>query len=241
METEFTVGYVLSRTFNVFSRNFLFMLITAFVVLVPSFIMEWFPQYPAIMLMGQLVDSFFTLFMQGVVAFGVYQHLTGQRMDFSGSLAVALRRFFPLLLVTISVAVLTMVGMFLLIIPGIIISLMMWVAVPVTVVEGGGVGHALDRSKDLTYSYRLRILGVIVILSLLIGAVSLVLFGLMMVVESMGLMMGTLGNFLIMVPIQVLTVGLAMALNSVAVAVGYFVLRREVDGVATEDLAEVFA
>ena len=133
-----------------------------------------------------------------------------------------------------------MVGYLLLVIPGVIIALMMWVAVPVVIVERGGVGHALQRSKDLTTGFRLRIfmlnlvLGVIMILA--VG----VQFGMTAMLTGMGLVPGTLTMALVNFPISVILLGSILALSSVVVTVGYYTLRHEVEGVAPQDLAAVF-
>jgi hypothetical protein len=57
----------------------------------------------------------------------------------------------------------------LLIIPGIVVSLMMYVVVPVTIVEGLGVKAAMKRSRQLTHE-RKGDLFLIVILGMAIGA-----------------------------------------------------------------------
>ncbi len=240
MDNEFTIGQILGKSFNIFARNFPFMLMVAALSTIPDFIIELLPQDPMLLMASNIINNWMALFFQGIVVYGVFQHLTGQRMVFADSVNVAMRCFFPLLLTSIAVGLLTMVGYLLLVIPGVIIALMMWVAVPVVIVERGGVGHALQRSKDLTTGFRLRIfmlnlvLGVIMILA--VG----VQFGMTAMLTGMGLVPGTLTMALVNFPISVILLGSILALSSVVVTVGYYTLRHEVEGVAPQDLAAVF-
>ena len=240
MENEFTVGQVLGKSLNIFTRNFPFMLIVAALSTIPDFIIELLPQDPMLIMASNMVNNWVALFFQGIVVYGVFQHLTGQRMVFGDSLNVAMKCFFPLLLTSIAVGVLTFIGFILLIIPGIIISLMMWVAVPVVIVEKGGVGHAMQRSKDLTTGYRLRIFMLNVVLAIIIILATLIQFGMTAMLSGMGLVPGTLNMALVHFPITMLLMGLILALSSVVTTVGYYTLRHEVEGVAPADLAVVF-
>lgn len=240
MENEFTIGQVFSKSFDIFSKNIVFMLIVAFLVSVPDALMQASPQ-SGVWIVASFLAIFVMAFLaQGIVVFGVFQHLTGQQAVFSQSLNVALARFFPLLLVSIAGSFLAGIGFMLLIIPGIIVMLALWVAVPVTIVEKGGVGFALSRSNTLTQGYRGRIFAVV----FLLGILNWVLMGLEFFITSSlmptGPGAGGLSAVLISLPLSTILSGMATALNSVVVTVGYYTLRHEVEGVAVEDLASVF-
>ena len=56
-----------------------------------------------------------------------------------------------------------MIGMILVIVPGIILLLMWWVYIPAIVVEGKGIIGAFGRSRELTRGRRWHILGLAVI------------------------------------------------------------------------------
>lgn len=240
MEHEFTVGQVLSKSFDVFSKNFPFMLMVALLASLPMSLIMMVPESVGLTLLAQLVNNLMALVVQGVAVYGVFQHLTGRKVSFTESLSVAFGRLFMLVLISLAVGFLTGIGFLLLIVPGVIVYLMLWVAVPVAIVEKGGVGHALERSRDLTTGYRLRIL----ILSLVVGIIYAAVFGIWAALASMlaaaGLMPGTVSHSLATLPVNLLTIGLASSLMSVVVTVGYFTLRHDVEGVATEDLAAVF-
>jgi hypothetical protein len=240
MENEFTVGQVLSKSFDAFGQNFPFMLIIAVLAVLPGFFIQLFPNSLVMVWLGLLGNLLMYLALQGVVVYGVFQHLTGRKAVFGESLAVALGRLGNLLIVSVVVFLLTAVGYLMLVIPGLIIQLMFWVAVPVVVVERGDLSQALRRSKDLTVGYRGRIFAVLFILGvigLVLGLIQGVILAMLLDTTSGS---GTLGHALTVLPVNVVFQGLVTALGSVVVTVGYYTLRHEVEGVATEDLASVF-
>ncbi len=240
MEKTFTVGNIFSRSFDVFGKNFAYMLIIALLATLPTVLSELNAGNPSVQLLITPLAYLVGFMLEGVVAFGVFQHLTGQRMALGPSFAVALRRLGFLVLVSVITLLLIGFGMILLIVPGVIVSLVLWVAVPVTVVERGSVDHALRRSAELTKGNRGTIFGI----SFLMGLLTMVSAGIQFVTGrmtlSMGLIPGSLAAALAHWPVFILTTGLVAALSSVVVTVGYYALRSEVDGVATEDLAAVF-
>ncbi len=240
MENGFSAGQVLSKSFDILSKNFPFMLVIGFFASLPTLFTESQPENPTVVFLAMPFSLFATFLLQGVVTFGVYQHLTGQKMALGASWNVALRRLGYLFLVSLATLFLTGLGFLFLVIPGIIISLMLWVAIPVTMVEKGGVGHALSRSRALTTGYRLQIFGITIVSGIISGIASGVNFGIAAAIGTMGVVPGTVSAALISLPVMVVTTGLAAALASVIVTVGYYSLRQEVDGVATEDLASVF-
>ncbi len=240
MENEFTIGQIFSRSIQVFSKNFVFMLIISFMISLPKALFSSAGENWVVAAFSFLVMIVMAFLAQGVVIYGVFQHLTGRVVVFSESLSVALLRFFPLLGVSIVVSALTGVGFLFFIVPGIILQLMFWVAVPVIVVEKGGLGHALQRSRELTLGYRWRILALTALYGLLSGAFS----GIEGLIKWAFFMNGDPGSllmrFLVELPLSTLLSGLVGALMTVMVTVGYYALRQEVEGVAPEDLASVF-
>ena len=240
MENEFTVGQVFSKSFDVFGKNFPFMLIIGFLGALPSILQLGLDGQMFLLLFSVFLSLVMSFLIQGAVVFGVFQHLTGRKMDMGESFNVALRRFLPLLGVSLFVGFLTSIGYLFLIIPGIIISLMFWVVVPVTIVEKGSLGFVLQRSKDLTMTYRGRIFLVVIVLFFINAAAMGIQQGISYALISMGLVPGSGAMILASVPGLVLTAGLTGALSSVVVTVGYYLLREEVEGVAVEDLASVF-
>jgi hypothetical protein len=60
------------------------------------------------------------------------------------------------------------VGLLLLIVPGLVVTAMFWVAIPAAVVEGIGIVDAFERSRALTHGHRLRLLGTVLLFMLLV-------------------------------------------------------------------------
>ena len=191
---------------------------------------------------GGVLGLFFGNFlMQGIVVYAVFQGLSGQSVNFSESLAVALKRLFPLLGVTISTGFIVMFGYVLLVIPGIIFSLMLWVAVPICIVEKGGVGDALRRSKFLTDGYKGTIFFIVFVTGIIGGIFSGLQSGTGMVFAASGLLESSPQmGIIILALVNTCIAAFSAAFGAVVVTVGYYALRHEVEGVAVEDLASVF-
>ncbi len=120
------------------------------------------------------------------------------------------------------------VGLFVFVIPGIILSLLWCVAIPACAVENLGAVASLSRSSALTRGYRLKILalGILIFAAyLVIQIVSMVLFGLL----------GVAGSVLY----YLFTICLS-AFGSVISATLYFELRNLKEGVSMDDLSHVF-
>ncbi len=239
MESEFTVGKVFSQSIDVFKSNFWAMLVIGALASLPQTVEFLQPENSPIALFSKFVSAILTLLLQGAVVYGVFQHLTGSRFSLGASFNVGLKRLGHLFLLSIVVGFLTGVGMLLLIIPGIIIHLMLWVSVPVNVVEKTSIGDSLQRSKDLTEGRRMRILGLAVVLIIFIFLAMIVFFVFMDLLGEEVLYSWTVSG-LILYPVGVLTIGLATAFQTVVVTTGYYALRRDKEGIGMEDLASVF-
>src|SRR5262249_31102961 len=127
-------------------------------------------------------------------------------------------------------AVLTAIGFLLLVIPGIIIALALWVYVPAIVVEKVGVGGAFTRSRELTKGRRwtiLLLLIVVLVIYMILSWIVGLVFGLILGISG-AYWAGQLARVLISMFGAVLT------------AVGYYYLRADKEGIAIHDIASVF-
>jgi hypothetical protein len=170
--------------------------------------------------------------LAGILVFGVFQRLSGERVDLGACIGQALPRLPLILGVAIVYGILVGIGFVCLVLPGIFIAVALTPVLPVAVVEGG-FGNAFRRSWKLTSGYRWSILG-----ALALG------YGLMFVMGFVGgiamlslASSGPLVLTLILLPIKVLG-GLFL---SILPAVIYHDLRSEKDGVGVEELRRVFA
>lgn len=96
--------------------------------------------------------------MQAGLTYAVVRTLRATAPGFRDLLWQSCRAFPRVLLATVLMYMCISFGMLLLIVPGIIVSLMLWVVVPVAVVERRS-GSALPRSATLTKGYKLHLLG----------------------------------------------------------------------------------
>lgn len=109
-----------------------------------------------------------------MVTHAVVADLQGRKASLGESLEAALRSFWVLLAVGIIAGLAMTLGLILLVVPGVLIFLIWFVAGPVVVAERTGIGKALQRSRDLSRNHRwwLLLLAVVyVVLSWIIGAV----------------------------------------------------------------------
>jgi hypothetical protein len=233
---DFRVGDALSRSFEIFSRHFGAFLVLALV-----------SNLPVLLYLFGLIQGVFTgnqgtvtgisgflgflgsLIANGAILYGVVQRLRNQSFTIGSCLAIGVGVMLPILGVSIVVGVLTMLGMILLIVPGIMVFCACYVAVPACVVERQGVFASLSRSGFLTKGHRWRIFGiaiVLVIASAVVQAIAEAVLG------AMGLYIAVFGPL-------VLT-SVVSAFGAVVNGVVYYQLRVAKEGVDIEEIARVF-
>jgi membrane-anchored glycerophosphoryl diester phosphodiesterase (GDPDase) len=104
---------------------------------------------------GSMIVSFLGYFaLQGFVTRSSVLHMMGREPDHKESVLVALRLILPLIGIAIVTGFAVMVGIILLIVPGIMVYVALIVAVPALVEERRGVFGSIRRSRDLTRGSR---------------------------------------------------------------------------------------
>jgi hypothetical protein len=239
---DFRVGDALGKGFSIWIRNLPSFLILAILVYSPILI------YTGVFLSGDLDgEQFMTwsyviavlgipidLVVTAAVLYGVIQQLRGEHAGIGQSIGVGIKRLLPVIGVGLLSALAVVGGFILLIVPGVILLCMFYVAVPAAVAERPGVMGALKRSRELTSGYKGSIFGILLILGVLGFVVN-------KLVQSV-----FLGDDATMSDLKTfvwITLGIEIAmsaLQSTVNAVVYHDLRVAKDGVATEDLARVF-
>jgi hypothetical protein len=154
-----------------------------------------------------LISIVISALVQGALTRATVVASEGGKVSFGDSLSTGLRVALPLIGLAIVSGIGIMLGLVLLIVPGIILLLMWSVAVPALVVERIGVFEALARSNELTKGAKWRILGLAIIIFIAYWLLSIVLglFGLAGYAASSaaglsvanligGIVMGTLFN-----------------------------------------------
>ena len=235
----FRIGDVLNRSFSVFSRHAAsFIGITA-VAYIPIYIFA-FAQLgrkstdfdTGTVVLGML--SVIALIICSVVASGavlycVVQDLRSAPFSVGNSVQVALRRLLPMIGVAICVGVLCLLGLMLLVVPGLIVICMYYVATPVCIAENEGVFGSMSRSAQLTKGHRWQIFGIL-------GLIWIASVIITVLIEALGAGLGAIPEFILTQVWQVV----AGAFGGVVSGVLYYNLRVAKEGVDINQIASVF-
>lgn len=264
MTNPFRVGHVLSRGFRILFRNFITFGLVTLIVLMPYvlvvsvssdlFAANFSSASVGILALGILLLPILLAYLAtAAVAHGAFEALRGQRPGIGGCLlrgfslsvpvfgvAIATLLALVLSLVPPALAVIYLKGglavlMFVvLLFPLFVVITVLWVAVPVIVVERRGILRGLSRSIALTKGNRWRVFGIIMILWLINWVTNLV-GGLLLLPFSL-----TGGGGVAGVIVTGVLVSIYLALNGVMSTIGYHDLRVAKEGFAIDDIAAVF-
>lgn len=239
---EFQIGRVLSQSFAVFARHILSFTLVSGIIMVPVILLGFFaglysedtgapPTTEKLLFLGAtiLLSLVLSPLAWAIIIHGSYQDMRNKPVRIGDSIGLAVARLLPLLGVGLLYSIGVMLGMLLIIVPGIILMVMWYVSVPVCVVEKTGAIASLSRSRQLTEGYRWKILA----LGLIIVAIS---FLSNLVPELGALMAGPFG----LLGLTLITQAAVQAFFGVVVAVTYHDLRVAKEGVDIERIASVF-
>jgi hypothetical protein len=249
---DFQIGDVVNRTFGAISRNFVtFFLLSAVLVGIPTLVFG-LAQY-SLMSSGPggwvlwglaiLVNLAAAYVLQGALVHGAVTDFNGGRASFNACLSTGLKHMVPLVVIALLMSLGIMLGMVLLIVPGIILSIMWIVALPARVVENTGITESFGRSRDLTRNNRWKIFGLFVIYIILATVISMLV---MLPVGAAGYSAGQSGAIgagsasIIAVVFNVIATVLTAIVSAAGVSAIYFELRKSKEGVGAEALAKVF-
>jgi len=241
---KFRIGAVLGRAFSTLFRNIVPFGLLALIVYSPYIVliavgldpMTRAAADPATIGIAVAIAGFgytlLAILLNAAVVYGTVQDLRGANATVGACLGRGLATIFPVFGAGLLVWLATSLGMILLVIPGIIAMVMLWVAVPVAVVERRGPIKSLGRSRELTKGNRWRILGIV-------GLVVLIQFG-FNTLSELGLGAAALEGSLVATVVGLL-IGIFFALlYAVVSAVGYHGLRAAKEGTDIEQIAAVF-
>jgi len=238
-EGDFRVGRVLSRAISVLLRHFLTFFIVTFVAFLPLILLQQATANAerdpaqALAMVGVSLGLVVLMMMlsmlsSAVILHGAFQDMRNRRVNLAESLKVGLRRFLPLIGLGLLVGLLVVLGLVLLIIPGLILYTIWFVSVAACVVERTGAWTSMRRSRELTKGHRWKVLGVVLLLLLLS-----LLNPLFQLVLSAG------GETLALIGTSIWT-AIGSAFASVVIAVTYYELRAAKEGIDIERIASVF-
>ena len=243
---EFRVWQIIGTSFRVWFRNFIpFTLLSALIHL-PLWIWLWriFGHPPTAETLAEierynrfawLASLAVNLFLTSMFTYAVVMQLRGAPASIGRSLLVGVTRFVPALGVTLLVVVALVLGFLAIIVPGVVLYCMLYVAVPASVIERPGVAGALRRSRELTMGHKGPIFGMLLVMFLAAFLVGVALGALSPPPERM-----TWDD------VQRLTIESAVVETFVSsfmatlAAVTYARLRELKDGVSAVELARVF-
>lgn len=183
----------------------------------------------------QIAGFILNLLVQAILIHGVFQQLRGQKADMNACFKAGLQRLLPVLLVGVAVAVMVGLGLLALIVPGMILMLVLYVAIPVTVVERLGVVDSLKRSHQLTNGHKGNLLFIVLILLVISMGIGL-LFSFLVGALGSGAIDGLGGNAVVSAYFELLISIVVGSFAAVLSAVVYYQLRLIKDGVGMDEL-----
>lgn len=153
----------------------------------------------------------------------------------------ALPKILPVAAVSLLGGMAAALGMVFLVVPGIVLWLMFWVAVPVAVVEGGVIS-ALRRSHQLTRGHKWTILGLafVLVLALWLGAAVVMAGPVIAAAAADGLVGEFIALFAQLGAVLIVQV-LIWAVWGVVAAASYYHLRLAAEGGSGRDMGDVFS
>jgi hypothetical protein len=243
-EGEFRVGRALGRSADVLFGNLPKFLILTGIVWLPLLVYQLLFFSPGTPLVGGSVNTgalirtlivtwlaaALSVISQAAVLFGAFQQMRGRPFEIGESLGKGLRRFLPLLGTAILVGIGLAIGTMLLIVPGLILATMWYVAIPVCVLETAGPVTSLSRSAELTKGSRWKIFGISILMFLIVAIPAAIIEGVLgFALGATGL---AIGNYIVRVG--------AGAFSAVVAAVVYHDLRTAKEGIDVERITAVF-
>lgn len=257
---EFSLGNVFSRGIGVITDNPVTVFGIAFLLGgLPSTAFSWFQQSitgedmdtfqqigsVAISLASVAVIVLLQVLVLGSLTRATIAYANGARTSIGESVGAGLAVVLPLVGLSIVMGLGIMVGMLLLIIPGIILYVMWSVAAPALVAEREGVMKALGRSRELTRGARWKVFGVLAILvvgywivSAIVGAAMFGAFGFDVAAVAAAAEEGLPIGWLLA---DLLLSTVLLTVWSTIIASLYVELRTWKEGPADQALAEIFA
>ena len=260
---EFRVGRVIARSVSTFFRNFAAFGLIALVLTSPIYVYavltgpsEYFDYDGNQSSIGYefititIIEILLTYAVTAALVYGTVQDLKNNKVSLGDCFSQGLARMFPVLGVAIVSGIVTLAAFLpvalgiifrpagpVLLIPGLIVIVMLWVTIPVAVLEQRGLG-SLSRSAGLTKGYRWRIFFVFINLGVVDIGLSFLLTALSDAMPLGGV--ASDGAFAGAVAIEWILSALTSTFMAVVYTVSYHDLRVAREGVDTGQIAAVF-
>ncbi len=202
------IGGVFDATGEIYKKAFGTFWIVALCLLLPAAVIQWIAGDSGlggfISWLVQLVASAWLIgsiirIVQDVEEDGQVDYTVG---DLLGSV---IPRLLAIIVLNFLLGLIIGIGLFLLIIPGVILALVLAVSLPALVVEGRGIFDAMSRSAELTRDNRMRILAVGLLIILIVIGVAAITFILTMANPFLGAIGGLILGILLYPYLAMLT------------------------------------
>jgi hypothetical protein len=239
-EGDFRAGRVFNRTWSVFSRNLLPFCLVTVIASLPNVLIVGTQtaedprltggNYAGWFFLALLAAMVLSALSEAVVLYAAFEDMRGLPVNLIESVRIGLRRFFPVLGVAVGVPILAGLAAFMLVFPAFIVMSMLFVAMPVCVVEKLGPLKSMGRSAQLTKGHRWKIFGLWAATTIVGGIIQSSLEG--------------LSNYVGGEPLRLVVLlacgALVGAFYAILVVVTYHDLRVAKEGVDTSQIAAVF-
>jgi hypothetical protein len=240
-ESDFRVGPVITRSATILSQHFLIFFLIGVVANLPSLVVglngQSFTPGQAVsserivlLIVSGVLSYVLSMISQAVMLHASFQAMRMRPVNVGESLRVGLSRVIWVILLALLTGILAGLASLLLVVPGLILITMWWVAIPACVVERTGPWTSMKRSAALTKGHRWKVFGLLLLL-----------------IVGMGLIAGLLQLVLAQVGSQILVLlgtllfgAITTAYYSIAVVMTYHDLRVAKEGIDIEQIASVF-
>jgi hypothetical protein len=242
LKTQWTFSQeeLLRDTFTIFANNIVPFSVISLLVLAPQVVLLRYvlaqlqhAETSALWVLGAAFVGSLLVIPVATSAFtyGVLQEMRNERPSIVAALVTGVWSLFRVLLVSIFQGIAVLAGLLLCLVPGFVLLLTLYVAVPAAIEERLGPLGALRRSAELTRGYRLHI-------SYVIGKLFIAQFALSFAARFILALAGagTVPRAAVSYLINALFVGV----SATATAVAYYRLRMVKEGIGAAELTSVF-
>lgn len=240
---RFMIGEVLGQTFSVVLANIIPFGSLAVLVTAPPYLyaflfdpqlalasMDFSYGMPWKTITFSIFDYLLTYLVSAALVYGTFQEIRGRRASLGDCINTGVALIFPVVGVSALAGIATFLGMLAFVIPGVIVMIVLWVAIPAAVIERQGVFKSLSRSANLTSGYRWKIFFIAVILFVVAVIASFVAEFFISLFAS--LRAAVLVNFFLFAAIALV--------SGVVSAISYHQLRLAKEGADINEIAAVF-
>jgi uncharacterized membrane protein len=229
---DFDIGRIVRRAFDAIGRNAPGFFTLALLAMGPSMVLDGISS--SFDKISNILWSVLSSSLEGALIFAAMSDFRGEKASLSACFTAGARYFWPIFGISILYSLGVLLGLVLLVVPGILWAMSWLVVGPVRVVEGARVSDCFGRSAELTKGYRWKIL--LLVLAVLVAAIVLgvallapiAIFGDSLAPVNIE---GPVSDFVV----AVFTVVMAVVTTSI-----YYELRTSKEGVGTEQVSAVF-